>query len=1012
MVKLYQMPSKVLFILLFLLFSIVSIGQRTNFRFHQFNNENKLNEELIKSVQQDSLGIYYFASDQGLLSLMNDNFTSYNLPENKSTYFKEIFKRRNGEIIAVSDDAIFKVKSSFVSAEIESLIECNKDINKPKYPKHLYEDVKGNLWIADYRNVYKYDGDTVIKYEMDEKNLTSSYARSYQFLECDNGKLIAVSQKGWFYGFDSSNNSFEECSYKLESIIQSSYKMGPNEFLLGTSQGIIKLIFDFKGHVVHQEVVDQGVLASCFERLSDNKLLVGTWFQGLVEIELNNPHKVYPVGGFPYFTVNDIFLDSYGKYWVSTNSGAVVLERKFFSSQFQSANSEYISSIVLNENGDINFSGRSNIFEIDDHAQIQSLAYDFEGSLNVFKSKGSTTLLGTEQGKLFIYNNKEQIMDVKISDHPITSIELTSSLEAWVVANKELYKVDLITGKFKSYIDSFRGMRIVQDICLDENNNLYVGGEYTHSYLFRYNESKNLFENISVFIPFEINQDLWIRDLELDNDTLYLGSSSGLLKFVDGNIERLDLGEMTNSEVNSVAKDRNNGLWLTTSKGVIRKTKTDISLFTPDQGLPSKTFTTRSLLIDQNDYLWVGTSNGIAFAHIPNSVPVTPKPIVHMPREESEFIFPEEKVSLTANSMLLFDVTATIYPQKQNKFQYCVIRGSETKCDWKELTSKNQILIAGLKPGNYTIRIQCKHEGNYTWSEHQVISLRVSQVWYLRWYAFVSEILIILFFIFLTNEYSKKRTKQNLIALEKIVSDRTVQLQKVNESLKTANVAKDKFLSIIAHDLRNPFNAIRGFARILLKDAAFLSEEDKSELIETIYRSSDDTFKLLESMLEWANVQKGNIKLNKQEFELSDIMIKNLDLHKSLGALKQLVVKGDFEKVKVKADKAMIDTVIRNLLSNAIKYSYPKQKIELNSTLKNGLVIIQVKDEGMGMKKENLDKLFKVDTVFTSEGTANESGTGFGLMLSKEFVELNGGKIWVESEQGNGTSFFFSIPLK
>jgi len=1012
MIRITILSIKVFLILLFGSSSFSSEGQRTNFRFYQYNKENKLNEELVKSTRKDSLGIYYFATDNGVLSLQNDHFVPLALSKGKSGYFKELFKRKNGELLAVSDDAIYKIKTTALAeAKIDLFIECNTDSTKPKYPKHLFEDSNNILWISDYKHIYRFNGETIEKYRMDEKNRTSSYARSFQFLECDNGNMIVVSQKGWIYKFDSKRNVFVELDFNFNLTIQSSLKIGANKFLLGSSSGVVEILFDSQAKIIRNEVIVKDVIASCFEKISDNKLLLGTWFQGLVELDItDDKYIIYPVGGFPYFTINDIFLDDFGKYWIATNSGVVVMEKKFFLYQFSTANSEYITSVNLANEGNINFSGRTSVFNIDNQKNIKRKPFTFEGSLNVFKSLGDFTLLGTEQGRLIFYKGNDLLFNLKISDQAVTSIEITSKRIAWLVANKELFKFNLTTGQITSYFDSFRRKRIVQDICLDTNQNLYIGGEFKNSYLFKYNVGKDTVVNVSPSIPFAISEDFWVIDLELDQDTLYLGTSEGLLKYTGNAVDRINLGEITNCEVNSIAFDKQHSIWLTTSKGVVRKRKTDLSLFTPDQGLPSKTFTNRNLLVDSMNTLWVGTSNGIAYAQISDSIQPTPMPLVYL--ADAGAVLPHQNsiISVSANSMLLLDVVASIYPQKQNEFQFCTTQGSRKITDWKRISAKNQILISNLKPGNYQICIRGKHEGNYTWSKQRIIQLEVLQEWYLRWYTIAGELLIMLLLIFVTNEYSKRRTQKNLLALEKIVSDRTIELQKVNDNLETANIAKDKFLSIIAHDLRNPFNAIRGFSKILLTDADILSEEEQNELIETIYRSSDDTFKLLESLLQWANVQKGKFRLNVEEFDLKLVMEKNLGLHKSLGLIKELDVRGKFDSVFVRSDKAMIDTVIRNLLSNAIKFSFPNQIIELSAESKTGFVVVKVADQGIGMTEKQLEQLFKIDTMFTSEGTANESGTGFGLMLCKEFAELNGGEIWAESVKDKGTSFFFSIP--
>lgn len=1005
--------NKLTVVVLFLVACVqYTLAQRIDFRFHEYNKQNKLTDELVKSTGQDSLGIYYFATDGGIYSLINDNFNLYELPEGKSQYFKELFKLSSGKLIAVSDDAIYQINPSFESHRIELLLECNLDPSAPKYPKHVFEDNKKQIWISDYNHVYRLNNGTVEKYQMNEKNLTSSYARSFQFLECDNGNLIVVSQKGWFYNYDPRSNSFIESLYQPGFLVHSSFKIGASEFLLGTSLGVIKIIFDFKGRVVHSETISKEIIASCFERIDDTRILAGTWFQGLIEIQLNEEHRFYTVGGFPYYTVNDLFLDDFGKYWVSTNSGAIVMEKKFFSSQFLTANSEYVACIRKSPDGNIICAGRNNLYKVVDEQNIDVMDISFEGSLNVFQQFGDYTIIGTEQGQLLLYIKNELDKTIKISTRSITDLEFDSSNIVWVVANKELFKVNLNDGSIKSYLKEFKGRRIVQDICIGRNKMLFVGGEYKHSYLYQYNRELDKFDNISEEIPGISNGDFWVRDLILIKDTLYIGSSAGLYKYYNSNVEGVNLGDFSKNEINAITVDRYNAIWVTTSRGVVRKRKDDISLFTTDQGLPSKTFTIGNLIIDENGFLWIGTSNGLAYAHISDTIPRTPKPIVHIAKEESQFIKPNTFLEVTSGSMLLLDVTATIYPQKQNQFQYCIVKGNKKITDWKELSNKNQVIISDLEPGNYEIYIRCKHEGNYAWSEHQIIPLEVNQVWYLRWYALLSGLILILLIIYFSAEYSKRRAKQHMIELEKQVSERTVQLQDANQNLLLANKAKDRFLSIIGHDLRNPFNAIRGFSKMLIHDADMLSEEEKKELTEMIYKSSDDTFKLLESLLEWANVQKGKFKLNKEVFDLSEVMQTNLELHKNLASLKDINVEGDFDNLLVNADKAMIDTIIRNLMSNAIKYSYANQTILLRAIKKENFAIVQVKDEGIGMTENQVKKLFKIDTVFTSEGTANETGTGFGLMLSKEFVELNGGQIRVSSIKDKGTSFYFSIPLK
>ena len=210
---------------------------------------------------------------------------------------------------------------------------------------------------------------------------------------------------------------------------------------------------------------------------------------------------------------------------------------------------------------------------------------------------------------------------------------------------------------------------------------------------------------------------------------------------------------------------------------------------------------------------------------------------------------------------------------------------------------------------------------------------------------------------------------------------------------------------------RNPFNAIRGFSQMLVDHPNDLDNDEKDELIKMIYKSSDDTFKLLENLLEWANVQKGNLKANPESFNLRILMQNNLEFHQKLAAVKKIKIESEFQDMFVKADKYMLDTVVRNIISNAIKYSYPEDIINIEIDEVDTMAIIKIRDHGIGMSQDRVGQLFHIDSVSSTAGTSDETGTGFGLMLSKEFMELNSGKISVVSEKDKGTVFSVLIPL-
>jgi signal transduction histidine kinase len=228
--------------------------------------------------------------------------------------------------------------------------------------------------------------------------------------------------------------------------------------------------------------------------------------------------------------------------------------------------------------------------------------------------------------------------------------------------------------------------------------------------------------------------------------------------------------------------------------------------------------------------------------------------------------------------------------------------------------------------------------------------------------------------------------------------------------LQKLNAEKDKFFSIIAHDLRNPFNAIIGFSELLRNDFHEMDNKQKLNVLELINVSSQTAYNLLENLLQWARTQTDRIKFNPENFDLSEMVESVFDLHCVIARKKGIRLKSNIEpKTLVYADKNMINTVLRNLISNAIKFSNPDGEIVILVNKTDDFVEINVIDDGVGMSRESLGKLFRIDTYYSTSGTMGESGTGLGLIICKEFVEKNKGRIKAISSEGAGTTMSFTL---
>jgi signal transduction histidine kinase len=240
-----------------------------------------------------------------------------------------------------------------------------------------------------------------------------------------------------------------------------------------------------------------------------------------------------------------------------------------------------------------------------------------------------------------------------------------------------------------------------------------------------------------------------------------------------------------------------------------------------------------------------------------------------------------------------------------------------------------------------------------------------------------------------------------------------LQLKFTWDLLKNLIAARDKFFSIIAHDLRNPLQALILAADLLYNDYDSLNEDQRKDYTKRFYNGSDQIAALLENLLDWSSTQRGKITFHPRKINISLLAAENINLFKENAKKKNISVSQEIEADTFAfADENMIRTVIRNLLSNALKFTNPGGTVKISASMSasNDMVEITVSDNGVGIKEEDINELFRIDVRKNTRGTANEKGTGLGLILCKEFVEKNNGTIKVNSTPGKGSSFTVTLP--
>ena len=277
----------------------------------------------------------------------------------------------------------------------------------------------------------------------------------------------------------------------------------------------------------------------------------------------------------------------------------------------------------------------------------------------------------------------------------------------------------------------------------------------------------------------------------------------------------------------------------------------------------------------------------------------------------------------------------------------------------------------------------------------------------------------------LASDISELKEKEDALRdarnfLEQRVNDRTQELKDeikerktIEENLKRINAEKDKFFSIIAHDLRTPFNVFLGFTQMMAEELPKLTLDQIQNIALKMRKSASNLYDLLENLLTWSQLQRGMTTFIPTTFLLLPKLSKSLSMVLESAGNKGINVSYHIaDDLEIYSDENMFATIIRNLVSNAIKFTQKGGEIMISAELnKDHLVEISVRDDGIGMNSTMVKNLFRLDINTNRKGTEKEPSTGLGLIICKEFIETHGGKLWVESEEGKGSSFFFTMPL-
>ena len=553
--------------------------------------------------------------------------------------------------------------------------------------------------------------------------------------------------------------------------------------------------------------------------------------------------------------------------------------------------------------------------------------------------------------------------------------------------------------------------------------------------------------------------------LEDSNGSIWIGTAGGGVSRYDGK-QLINLTEkegLTNNYINSLFKDKTGRIWMGTRLGPnilkpemleIKAERPEVPLFknySYEDGFLGIGCNLGALYEDRNGTIWIGSTNRLTAIYPEGEVPDTVAPNIQLSGiklfnenipwinldnktnnsftlsngfQVSNFEFsgvtkwyylPENLSLAYDNNYLSFEFTGISQKQNQKiKYQYQLV-GQDEK--WSALTQRTDVSYGNLGPGKYLFKVKAMNSEGI-WSNEYHYPFTIRPPWWNTWWFYGLATFCFFALIFSYTKWRERSLKQQKLILTQRVKEQTQELKRKNEELlskndelQNINSEKDKFFSIIAHDVRGPLSSFLGLTELMADGLEDFKLNEIQHIAETMNTSAANLLDLLGNLLEWARMQRGLIEFNPKLIALNDVMKESVEIFHHSALNKSITLAIDVpDNLKVFADPNMLGSVIRNLTSNAIKFTERGGKVILKAqNTENNTVEIAVIDTGIGMTKKMVDNLFKIDRNSSRPGTEGEPSTGLGLLLCKDFVEKQGGKIWAKSEPGKGSAIYFTL---
>jgi signal transduction histidine kinase/ligand-binding sensor domain-containing protein len=981
--------------------------ERDTYKFIQYSfskktHDDKFSNTIYSLLTSKTDHTIWYSNRQGLFELNYKTGKStryqYNEWNKKDGYINKIFQYdKNTLLLVVCFGVIYKFDIDSKKFEVVPF-RSEKDIKRNHYINAVVKDSKFNIWVASYEGLYKY-------------NLKTHESAVYHPSSTDKNSL-------------------------MDDVIMS-------------------LVID-SNDILWMSMMNYGL-----SRLDINTNTITNYFKDNPDFKPNN-------------MIISLFLDKSGILWLGTNGYGIsklnpyINNFSFYTKGKEGLSFASIRSFYQDKNENLYIGGYGGINKINlstgKYSYLKDIVKTNLNSLNtsIYVIEGDKDYpnkylwLGTEGGGLYKLDIPTGTLDDKPFNDLLTKQKISKGIYSilddgegnlWVGSYTGLHIINKKSYTCRSFEynpsdPSSISLQTVTKILKDSGDKIWVGTDIGGLCLL---DKKNYAFKRFSFDPKNkksLSSNFVKTIFEDSKKRLWIGTNGGGLNLLDrrtNTFKRITSKEgLPNDVIYGILEDKSGNLWLSTNKGICKFNydKNTFMYFDVRDGLQSNEFNTNAYYQNDSGIIFFGGVNGFNSFNpnkfysntFPPNVAIINFELFGKPVEINQIVNDrivlknsvEQTKQIELNydeNVFSIDFASLDYASPlKNKYSY-VMEGFDKK--WTSASTERKATYTNLHPGKYIFKVKgTNNNGVWSTKPAELIIIIIPPFWQTWWFIVIC---VFLFAGMLFYAYYRRinaiNTQKEL--LEKEVKARTSDLEKVNNDLKKSedelresNNSKDKFFSILAHDLRGPFGGVIGLSEILVEDIDELDKTEIKQLSHDINELLHEQFILLENLLGWSRIQMNKYYYEPESINLSEIAERVCRFLFNNAKSKEVALISEVpDKIYVIGNSTMILSITQNLVANAIKFTNSGGAIKLTVLRKDKFAEIIVEDNGVGMNEETVNKIFKTDVVKSTDGTAKEQGSGLGLMLVKEFVGKMNGEVKVESVESKGTKFTVLIPL-